>query len=129
MQYVRFVIDRIDSDSGRRLGIFQVAYELIESGELYAYEVERIQEVFDWFDENLEEPSRFHRSSKWTAAKVAISWFKSHAVRHIDKMRELAAVLEERGFTVQVLYSERPGFILHEDRYQITAEPFAETRA
>lgn len=42
-------------------------------------------------------------------------------------MHELAILLEAHGIIVNVIRTERPGYIVYEDPYQITAEPFSDT--
>ncbi len=44
-------------------------------------------------------------------------------------MRELAAILEEHDITVEVIQSDKPGFVVYEDRYQIAAEPLRDSGA
>jgi hypothetical protein len=57
---------------------------------------------------------------------VAISWFKPGAREHISKMRELAALLQAHGLAVQQVHTTRPGYVVYEDEFQVTAIPFAE---
>ena len=40
-------------------------------------------------------------------------------------MREIASILERHGIIVNTIYTDRPGYIVYEDEYQITAEPLA----
>ncbi len=126
--YIRFVINRLDEDSGRRKGIFQVLYELRDDGELNPEEEALFQQTLDWFDENLDVPRSLARSNKYQAKKVAMSWFKDKANEHIRQMRVLASIIAVHGIEVEVITSPRPGYIVHEDRYQVAAEPFKETR-
>lgn len=127
--YIRFVVHLKDEDSGKRQGIFQTLVVVREMGLLYAYEVERVKEIHKWFNNNLDKPSSFNRSSKPHASSKAISWFKDSAKEHIAHMRELGAILEGHGIEVLMLQTERPGYIVYEDEHQITAEPFPETGA
>ncbi len=61
------------------------------------------------------------------AKKVALSWFKDTATVQIAKMHELAQILQDHGIEVDVLRVVRPGYVVYEDQFQITAEPFQET--
>jgi hypothetical protein len=99
-----------------------------ELGELYNHEEALYREIYKWFQKNLRRPKRFTRSSKPHAKRVAISWFKESATDHIDKMREVAAILEAHGVHTEMIVSSRPGYIVYEDPYQIAAEPYANTR-
>ena len=42
-------------------------------------------------------------------------------------MREIASVLRAHGLQVDMIKTERPGYIVYEDEYQVTGEPFNET--
>jgi hypothetical protein len=108
--FVRFVIQRNDEDSGRRQGLFQ-AYD----------------DIYEWFRKNLRTPRSFTRSTKPHAKKVALSWFKDGATEHIRNMRAIAGILDTHGIQVEVLHTERPGYVVYEDTYQVAAEPFSET--
>lgn len=127
--YIRFVIADKDSDSGRRQGVFQALVEASDTGLLYDYEEEQKKSLFQWFNENLKEPISLRRSSKFHTKNKAISWFKDTAIDHIARMRELIAILEAHDIEVQMLQTERPGYITYEDRYQIVAEAFNDTGA
>ena len=127
--YIRFVVHVKDEDSGKRQGIFQTLVVVREEGLLYNYEVERVKEIHQWFNENLAKPNSFNRSSNPHALNKAISWFKDSAKEQIAYMRELVTILEGHGIEVMVLQTERPGYIVYEDRHQVTTEPFTETSA
>ncbi|OJH42502.1 hypothetical protein [Cystobacter ferrugineus] len=126
--FVRFVINRLDPDSGRRQGILQALRELRDDDLLLPEEQEVCDEVFAWLFDNLDRPDTFSRSRKRHAAKVALSWFKPTAREHIARMHVLARVLEAHGLQVDIIEERRPGYIVHEDEYQVVAEPFQETR-
>jgi hypothetical protein len=122
--YVRFVVDGIDPKSGEPLGIFQAMYRLGRSGSLLEHEEAWWNEVRRWFNARLDEPSRFARSRSPTAAKCAISWFKAGSVQHIARAREVVALLEEHGIRCHMVKTDRPGYVVHEDDFQVVAEPF-----
>jgi len=125
--YLRFVVAHIDRDSGRELGVFHVVRNLRDWGRLSRGAEARHDVIRKWFNDNLEKPTRF------TAAKPpyyrkqarAISWFKDSAREHISRVRELVAILEHHGISVRMLKTDRVGYIVYEDEYQIVAEPFA----
>ena len=100
---------------------------LEEDGLLLKHELAQYGELYNWFRHNLKEPQSFTRSSKPHAKKVALSWFKDTATEHIAKMHEIAHILEAHGIGVNLLRTERPGYVVYEDMYQLTAEPFQET--
>src|SRR5579863_237500 len=95
--YVRFVTLTIDEDSGRRRGVFQAVSELIDAREVSEHEIEELHAIGKWFNEHLGVPDRFARSARRHAASKAISWFKSSATAHLDRMHAVSRILNEHG--------------------------------
>lgn len=87
--------------------------------------------IVEWFGEHLKKPTRFTASKPpfYRKKNKAISWFKDSAHEHLARIRELIAILEHHGISVRMLKSNRVGYIVYEDEFQIVAEPFADTRA
>jgi hypothetical protein len=129
MSFVRFVIRDLDCDSGRRRGLFQALADLDDRGELSPEEQRTYDETYEWFRKNLRKPRSFTRSSKPHAKKVALSWFRHTATEHVRRMRDLASILEAHGIPTEMLRTNRPGYVVYEDRHQVTAEPFGDTGA
>lgn len=129
MAFVRFVIRNLDCDSGRRQGLFQALGDLHERGKLSPEEQRTYDETYEWFRKNLRKPRRFTRSSKPHAKKVALSWFRDTATEHVRRMHDLAEILEAHGIPTEMLRTNRPGYIVYEDRHQVAAEPFGDTGA
>jgi len=125
--FVRFVVFERDSDSGVHQGLFQAVAALRRSGKIIKSDDDRVVVIREWFNENLERPLRFNRSRKPNRKKKAISWFKSGARRYLSKIRELQIILESYGMHVAMVKTRRPGYILYEDEFQVTAEPFRDT--
>ncbi len=42
-------------------------------------------------------------------------------------MRVMAHILEAHGVHTEMIKTPRPGYIVYEDEFQVTAEPFGET--
>jgi len=129
MKYLRFVINGHDEDSNKRQGIFQTLVDIREKGQLHGYEETIVSKHHEWFNENLERPTKLRRSSKPHALNKAISWYKDTAQEHISRMYELSHILEAHDVPVEVIHTERPGYIVYEDEHQVTAEAFPETGA
>jgi hypothetical protein len=125
--YIRFVTYKIDEDSGRRQGVFQAAADLLETGTLSLEERERLDALWKRFKKDLKKPSSFSRSKKPCAAHRALSWFKDTAKDHIAAIYGMVAILEAHGIAVEVIRTQRPGYITYEDDHQVTAEPYADT--
>lgn len=125
--FVRFVIHENHEDSGRRQGIFQAVSDLEHAGVLLEHEQQQYNEIYEWFRFNLKKPRSFTRSSKPHAKNVALSWYKDSAVEHIAKTQGLVEILRAHGVAVDLLRTDRPGYIVYEDPFQVAAEPFRET--
>jgi hypothetical protein len=129
--YLRFVVAEIHEDSGRDLGVFHAVRKLRDQGKLHMNEEGQHDLIVEWFGEHLKKPTRFTASKPpfYRKKNKAISWFKDSAHEHLARIRELIAILEHHGISVRMLKSNRVGYIVYEDEFQIVAEPFADTRA
>lgn len=125
--FVRFVVLTPDPDSGHRQGLFIAMSNLNRRGALMAREQVVWNDLQAWFDLHLERPDRFARAGRAHAKKAALCWFKPDATEHIDGMRKIAVILEAHGHHVEMIRSDRPGYIVYEDEHQIAAEPFRDT--
>ena len=122
--YVRFVITDNHPGSGKRQGLFHAIRDLSDDGMLHGHEQELYDNICLWFNKNLEKPSSFSRSGR----PKALSWFKDDALEHIQWMREISNILKSHGIHVEMIRTNRPGYIVYEDDHQVTAEPFRDTQ-
>ena len=122
--FVRFVVATRHADTNEPMGIFEAIDLLPRVGGVAHWHESRLAELSAWFRANLPYPDRVARSSRPNATHRATSWFKASAIEHIAQARELAAVLEANDIRTEMLTSERPGYIVYEDPYQVLAEPF-----
>ncbi len=125
--YLRFVIAQRDPDSGRRQGLFHACFRLRDQGVLDRVEAKILADAMDWFNQELARPERLAKARRPHAKSVALSWFKREAELHIQKMLSLVYLLEAHRCKVHVLTTDRPGYVVYEDQFQIVAEPFADT--
>ncbi|GHA13863.1 hypothetical protein GCM10008090_24540 [Arenicella chitinivorans] len=125
--HVRFVVQNVDIESGRRQGVFQAMSDLEYAGSLLPHEQSSYDDIYEWFRYNLKKPTSFSRSTKPHSKNVALSWFKDSATEHIAKLRELVVILDHHGLQTAMLRTERPGYIVYEDPHQVAAEPFNDT--
>lgn len=122
--YVRFVIGRVHELSRVRLGVFQAAYQLRDSGALEPHEHDWFDHEMDWLNEHLKAPKCLREAG----TERAICWFKPEAKRPISKVRGVASLLDEHGHRVHMITTRKPGTIIYEDGWQIVAYPFRSTR-
>jgi hypothetical protein len=126
--YIRFITGEIHDDTSHELGVFQAAYRLRRNGRLHEYEETRLTELLDWFEANLTKPTRLTTSKPphYRKQNRAISWFKDSATEHISKLRELVSILNQNEIHTEMIQTDRPGYIVYEDDYQIAAESFSD---
>ncbi|MEK6238427.1 MAG: hypothetical protein N2C14_27230 [Planctomycetales bacterium] len=117
-----------DPDSEFVWSLFGALGHLCEDEDLPDYDKQRLKELDQWFDANLKEPNRLARSRRYNAEKKAVCWFKASAISCIDRLREIAAILEIHGIPVRMIKTTNPGYIVYEDSQQVAAEPFRDHR-
>ena len=124
--YLRFVVAEIHPKSGKELGVFHAVGYLRDDGKLAPHEEEQHDEIRKWFNAHLKEPTKFTASKPpfYRKQSKAISRFKDTAHEHIDRIRLLVEILRNHGISVQMLKTERVGYVVYEDEYQIVAEAF-----
>jgi len=71
--FLRFVTSDLDEESHQELGVFHAAGNLRDSGLLSEHDEETLQEIRDWFSDNLEKPARF-MNAKTTSLPEAEEW-------------------------------------------------------
>jgi hypothetical protein len=119
-EYVRFVIGRRDEDSNVEQGIFQAAALAIEWQSITGSDADEMNELRAWFSENLEKPTSFGRDK----LRLGICWFKTDATEHISRIWEMVRILERHGIYVKKIGTDKPGYVVYEDEWQLVAEPF-----
>jgi len=125
--FIRFRISEKDLGSGKPKGLFAAIDDLEQAGELSSYELDHLKSLDRWFNKNLPVPTALSKSGKPHATPIALSWFKDSASGYISKMRDIAGILEEHGISVTMLYTQKPGYIVYEDDFQVAAQPFPDT--
>ena len=128
--FIRFISVEADARSQVAAGIFGAAYRLwYGTPPLPDYEIECLREVMNWFDIYLPKPDRFWRSTRYPQQRWGICWFRSSATEHIRKAWEMASILERNDMLIRMIKSERVGYVVYEDEYQVVAVPYADIRS
>jgi hypothetical protein len=131
MRFIRFVRARRHPDSGVEEGVFTLAHELRDSPHVEAADRELLAENLAWFEKNLETPTRFNRTKSkgfYRRRTRGIAWFKDTANEHLARMHEIKTVLERYAHAVVMLSESRVGYVIHNDAFQVIAEPFSDTQ-
>lgn len=125
--YLRFVSTAIDPDSQCELGLFQASDLLADESLDEIYE-DYLDEIFEWFRRYMPVPDRLYRARPSRSdARTAICWYKADADWLVRRMWEIVAIFREYGLPIKLITTDRPGYVTHEDEYQIAAVPYADT--
>lgn len=119
-ELIRFVVGRKDEDSHVEQGVFQAAARAIELGTITGTDADELNSLRTWFNENLEKPNSFGRGKH----SSGICWFKVEASEHIARIWQMARILERHGIYVKKIKTDKPGYLVYEDDWQVVAEPF-----
>jgi hypothetical protein len=124
--YVRLVVPKfVGEESKQKLGIIRAAWRI--QPEMTDEDQEKLDELFEWFNDFLSRPHKLARSKNKNAAHRAICWFKEDAKLYLKKAAEIAALVNKYGYRVEVLKTQNPGYIMYEDDEQVVAVPFKDT--
>ena len=131
MAFLRFVSAGQDRDSGTDAGAFSVAYELLATANLSEVDRAALREHLAWFETHLPTPARFNRTNSkgyYRRKTKGIAWFRETATECLKRMHALKRLLETHGYLISLVREDRIGYIVHEDEFQVIAEPFSDTR-
>ncbi|MBA3936368.1 MAG: hypothetical protein H0X38_02815 [Planctomycetes bacterium] len=136
-ELIRYVGLQRDPDSGLAIGVFQVASRAKRDEHMPADLRAQLGAALRWFGEHLAVPRRFshHRDGwrraaggAWVRTPLAISWFKPDATVHLARIVAVVGQLRAAGIAVREIRTRRPGYVTYEDRHQVVAVPFSDTR-
>ena len=109
--YLRFVFAEAEPKTRRRLGILRDGHSVCRGAD-------EVTSIYVWLNAHLPIPPK----TSFSGAR-ALCWFKTDARECIERVRELAFLLEKRGKRIWQVYSRNPGLITYEDEHQIVAVP------
>lgn len=125
MAFLRFACRRVDLRTGQPLGLMTLAYEVLRSDGLIDAEADELRGYLDWFEHHLPIPSRFSRTRNVSHKEThGIAWLKPGADAAISRAYAIAEILERHGHDIDVMRTQRPGYVVYEDEMQVVAEPF-----
>lgn len=123
--YLRFTTTENDDRSGKLKGVFTLAYELIDEQSLYIEDEKTLRELLVWFGANLPVPTKFSKNrNDGHKNTLGISWLKPSSTKVVNKFWGLKSILENAGYQIEVIKTDRPGKIVYEDDHQLVAVPF-----
>ena len=115
--YIRYQGTRNSGKTGKPGGIFAVAWHIKQKGCLAPREIEEIQQIENWFEDNLPNPPFYEKANP----RKAVTWFKRETTSEmLEKIERIKSIIERNGGKIEVEHSETvPGKIIYEDEYQI----------
>ena len=119
-EYIRFVVGHKNADSHVEQGIFQAAALALEWQNITGPDADELNELQAWFGDNLQKPTSFGRDKN----RFGTCWFKTAATRHISRIWEMVHILERNGIFIKQIRTDKPGYVIYEDEWQLVAEPF-----
>ncbi|HEY1678827.1 MAG TPA: hypothetical protein VGG04_14020 [Candidatus Sulfotelmatobacter sp.] len=119
-EYIRFVIGRKDEQSNVEQGIFQAVALALEWRSITGTDADELSALREWFSSNLDKPTSFGRDK----LRRGICWFKTGATEHIARIWDMVQILERNGIYIKKIRTDRPGYVVYEDEWQLVAEPF-----
>jgi hypothetical protein len=115
-RYVRYVVHQRVGEERREVGLFAATYSLRDNGGLDAYACRRLEELLAWFQAELPVPP------KHLIADGANFWYRD-AGRFSQRMWELAHLLDDYGYTAELVTAAFVGRIVYQDAHQVAALP------
>ena len=98
-------------------GIFSMCMQLIQNDDMDEEDAGLFKEIDDWFAENLPWPPLCKRQEK------VICFFKTENSEEMMKMiRPLCWLLERYNHPYFLVYTNTPGEIVYEDKYQVAVK-------
>ena len=116
--YVRFTTQLLNSETGRRLGVFWGADQLLHLEQVDQWSRDLIEESIEWFNAHLPAPSGYPIPTR------AVFWFRSERQDVVSQVWSLVHALRASDVPVDLLSTRNPGYICYRDDYQVAAISF-----
>ena len=116
-KYVRIQGQELAANTMYAKGVFSMCWQLIQNDEMEEEDADLYREIDDWFAENLPWPEPCKRQEK------VICFFKTENSEEMMKMiRPLCWLLERYNHPYFLVYTNTPGEIVYEDKYQVAVK-------
>ena len=115
-KYVRIQGKELARNTMYAKGIFSMCWQLIQNDAMEGEDADLFKEIDGWFAENLPWPPPCQRQES------VVCWFKTENSEEMMKMiRPAMWLLEKYDHPYFLVYTNTPGEIVYEDKYQIAA--------
>ncbi len=116
-KYVRIQGRNLARNTMHAKGVFSLCWELIQQKVMEEEDADLYKEIDDWFAENLPWPPQCKNQ------EPVICWFKTENANEMMKMiRPALWLLERYNVPYFLVYTNTPGEIVYEDKYQVVAK-------
>ena len=116
-KYVRIQGNEFARNTMRAKGIFSMCWQLIRDDVMDEEDAELFKEIDAWFAENLPFPPQCRNQ------EPVVCWFKTENSEEMLRMiRPALWLLDKYNHPYFLVYTNTPGEIVYEDRYQIAAK-------
>lgn len=123
--FLRFVGHDLDPRTGQPVGLMTMAYALRNSGDANVADADQLLAHLDWIQCSVPIPTRFaRRRNPYHKETHGVSLAKATAVEFVRHLHAIADILGRYDMAVDVVRTTRPGDVVHEDDWQVVAEPF-----
>ncbi|MBQ9828193.1 MAG: hypothetical protein IJM62_05865 [Lachnospiraceae bacterium] len=116
-KYVRIQGHALAENTMYAKGIFSVCWEMVQKEKMEQEDAELFKEIDGWFAENLPWPPQCRNQEK------VVCFFKTENSDEMLKMiRPAMWLLDKYGVQYFLVYTNSPGEIVYEDRYQVAVK-------
>ena len=116
-KYVRIQGKELAKNTMHAKGIFSMCWQMIQQDVMTGEDADLFREIDSWFAENLPWPPPCKKQ------EPVVCWFKTENAEEMLKMvRPAMWLLERYNHPYYVVYTNTPGEIVYEDKYQIAAK-------
>ncbi len=116
-KYVRIQGQELAANTMYAKGIFSMCWQLIQDDVMDEEDADLYRELDDWFAENLPWPPQCKNQEK------VVCFFKTENSEEMMKMiRPALWLLERYNHPFYLVYTNTPGEIVYEDRYQVVVK-------
>lgn len=115
-KYVRIQGRKLARNTMQAKGIFSLCWQLVQDNVMEQEDADLFVEIDGWFAENLPWPPQCRNQ------EPVVCWFKTENSREMLRMIKPALWLLDRyNVPYYLVYTNSPGEIVYEDKYQIAA--------
>ena len=116
-KYVRIQGREVAANTNYARGIFSMSYKLVQDEIMDKEDADLFKEINKWFSEELPYPPQCQRREK------VVCFFKTENAEEMMKMiNPVMWLLDKYHHPFYVVYTNYPGEIVYEDKYQIAVK-------